>query len=141
MLGLTKQDRIDTVYGGGGHVVILGAGASLASSLRNPLPDGKLLPSMDNLIDVVGLTEIVKKVPGNLYSNNFEKLYSNLYESNIDPSLLKEIDGQVYNYFKSMKLPEEATIYDYLVLSLRPRDVIATFNWDPFFVPGMDQEP
>ena len=132
MLGFTKQDRIDTVYGGGGHVVILGAGASIASSLRNPLADGKLLPSMDNLIDVVGLTEIVKKVPGNLYSNNFEKLYSNLYENKIDPSMLKEIDGQVYNYFKSMKLPEEATIYDYLVLSLRPRDVIATFNWDPF---------
>ncbi len=30
-----------------------------------------------------------------------------------------------------MELPQEPTIYDYLVLSLRPRDVIATFNWDP----------
>ena len=31
-----------------------------------------------------------------------------------------------------MKLPDEPTIYDYLVLSLRPRDLLATFNWDPF---------
>jgi hypothetical protein len=35
-------------------------------------------------------------------------------------------------YFQDMKLPEAATIYDYLVLSLRSRDLIATFNWDPF---------
>jgi hypothetical protein len=32
---LTKEDRIKTVFGGGGHVVILGAGASIASTTRN----------------------------------------------------------------------------------------------------------
>ncbi len=31
-----------------------------------------------------------------------------------------------------MQLPEDPTIYDYLVLSLRSKDLIATFNWDPF---------
>ena len=36
MKELTKEDRIKTVYSGGGHVVILGAGASIASTLRNP---------------------------------------------------------------------------------------------------------
>ena len=31
-----------------------------------------------------------------------------------------------------MELPDEPTLYDYLVLSLREKDIIATFNWDPF---------
>ena len=31
-----------------------------------------------------------------------------------------------------MELPLKPTIYDYLVMSLRDKDVIATFNWDPF---------
>jgi hypothetical protein len=40
--------------------------------------------------------------------------------------------SRVRTYFGDMKLPKYATIYDHLVLSLRPRDLIATFNWDPF---------
>jgi len=31
-------------------------------------------------------------------------------------------------------LPDTPTIYDYLVLSLREKDLIATFNWDPFLL-------
>jgi hypothetical protein len=31
-----------------------------------------------------------------------------------------------------MRMPDAVTVYDRLVLSLRPKDVIATFNWDPF---------
>src|ERR1043166_171626 len=31
-----------------------------------------------------------------------------------------------------MELPDQATLYDHLVLSLRGKDIIATFNWDPF---------
>jgi hypothetical protein len=31
-----------------------------------------------------------------------------------------------------LQLPESPTLYDHLVLSLRPKDVIASFNWDPF---------
>lgn len=131
-LGHTKEDRINTVYGGGGHVVILGAGASIAATLRDPLSNGKILPCMDNLIEIIGLSDIVNKIPENLRSNNFETLYSNLYGATADPGLLAEIDSRVYAYFKEMKLPDKATIYDYLVLALRPRDCIATFNWDPF---------
>lgn len=33
-----------------------------------------------------------------------------------------------------MVLPDNPTIYDYLVLGLREKDVIATFNWDPFLI-------
>ncbi len=62
--------------GGGGHVVILGAGASIASTLRNPEPNCKQLPSMDNIIDLVGLSDIVESLPVNLRAKNFEQFYS-----------------------------------------------------------------
>jgi hypothetical protein len=129
---LTKEDRIKTVFGGGGHVVILGAGASIASTMRNPEPGGKVLPSMNNFIEVVGLQDIVESLPIKLKANNFEELYSRMYDDNPESIEIKEIENRVHDYFSDMKLPAEATIYDYLVLSLRPRDLIATFNWDPF---------
>lgn len=129
---LTKEDRIKKVMGGGGHVVILGAGASIASTIRNPELNGKQLPSMDNFIEVVGLQDIVGNIPENLQAKNFEQLYSNLHEHNPNSEEIKEIESRVQAYFGDMSLPEEPTIYDHLVLSLRPRDLIATFNWDPF---------
>lgn len=132
MIGLTKEDRIRTVFGGGGHVVILGAGASIAATMRNPELNGKKLPSMNDFIDVVGLRDIVDCLPETLKTNNFEELYSKLYSDNPDSSTIKEIESRVYSYFMDMELPNEPTIYDYLVLALRSRDLIATFNWDPF---------
>jgi hypothetical protein len=132
MPGLTKEDRINTVFGGGGQVVVLGAGASIASTIRNPELSGKQLPSMDNFIEVVGLQDIVDSIDESLKAQNFEILYSNLHENNPDSDEINEIEKRVIDYFKDMKLPDEPTIYDYLVLSLRPRDLIATFNWDPF---------
>ncbi len=129
---LTKEDRINTVYGGGRHVVIIGAGASIASSLRNPELNGKQLPSMANFLDLLELNDIVESVPAELRTKNFEKFYSNLYDYNKNSKEIKEIEKRVYAYFKDMKLPDEATIYDHLVLSLRPNDLIASFNWDPF---------
>jgi hypothetical protein len=131
-MALTKEDRIKTVYGGGGHVVILGAGASIAATLRNPEQSGKQLPSMENIVDLVGLSDIIVTLPAILRAKNFEKLYSKLHRDNPNSDEILEIEKRVYNYFKDMKLPNEATLYDYLVLSLRPRDLIATFNWDPF---------
>ena len=46
--------------------------------------------------------------------------------------LIKIIEKKTSKYFSRMKLPSEPTIYDHLVLSLRKKDLIATFNWDPF---------
>lgn len=131
-LGKTKEDRIKTVFGGGGHVVILGAGASIAATLRDGELTGKKLPSMDNFIEIVGLTDIVAKLPESLRAKNFEMLYSNLYKADPKSSAILEIEARVTAYFKDMKLPDRPTIYDYLVLSLRSRDLIATFNWDSF---------
>lgn len=33
-----------------------------------------------------------------------------------------------------MQIPDEPTLYDYLVLSLTEKDAIISFNWDPFLI-------
>lgn len=132
---MTRQEEIERVHGNGTHVVIIGAGASLASNLRNPEKGGKRLPLMNNLVDVIGLDDIIQKLPSNIkeFRNDFEKLFSLIHENQSLITARKEIESRVYNYFKDMVLPDEPTIYDYLVLSLRnSKDVIASFNWDPF---------
>lgn len=117
---------------GGMHLVILGAGASIASCLRNPELHGKKLPSMNGLSDVIDMSDVLSQVPQNLLCCNFEELYGNIYEWDNSSPLLKEINQRIYTYFRELELPLEPTIYDYLIMSLREKDVIATFNWDPF---------
>ena len=48
--------------------------------------------------------------------------------------LQDNLESAVRNYFKSLELPDEPTIYDYLILSLTEKDAIVTFNWDPFLM-------
>lgn len=129
---MTREEGIREVFGGPSHVVILGAGASIASDLDNPEPSGKKLPSMDNLIELVGLADLIngEKVDGK--RGNFEESYSRLCTENPHSPAIAEIEGKVYSYFSSMRLPPTPTIYDYLLLALRPKDLVATFNWDPF---------
>lgn len=129
---MTREEGIKQVYNGGGHVVILGAGASIAATMRNGELNGKKLPSMDNFTEIVGLEDLVESVPSVLHNHNFEKLYGNLHREIPNSEILRVIEERIQAYFGDMKLPEEPTIYDYMVLSLRSKDLIATFNWDPF---------
>ena len=129
---MTREEGIEAVYDGPNYVVILGAGASIALTIHNPEPSGKKLPSMDNFIDVVGLTEILDSARGDCHGGNFEEVYSCLYSKDPTSAIIREIDQKVVSYFGSLALPDTPTIYDYLLLSLRPKDLIATFNWDPF---------
>ena len=113
------------------HVVILGAGASVAAFPSGDA-NGKKLPTMDNFVEILDLEPILKR-SGIEYENcNFEDIYSRLYESDSKSPLLKEVEEIVYNYFSSLQLPDIPTLYDHILLSLRPKDIVATFNWDPF---------
>ncbi len=76
MSGLSKEEGINTVGGGGGHVVILGAGASIASTIRNPELYGKKLPSMENFIETLVMNDILARIPEKLKSVDFEELFS-----------------------------------------------------------------
>lgn len=120
------------------HVVILGAGASFAA-MPNGDKNGKRLPVMNNLIHIVGLEELVSQATFESDSTNFEDVYSELCEKGEHPELLREIENRVHSYFNSLELPDNPTVYDYLVLSLRRKDVIATFNWDPLLVQAWER--
>src|SRR3990167_6965535 len=132
----TRRDEINQVDFYKPHLVILGAGASLAA-----LPDGdkngKRIPLMNNLIKVLDLEKFLVSHGINFYGDNFEDLYSSLYDDPHKINLCSELENNIYNYFSSLELPEKSTIYDYLILSLREKDVIATFNWDPFLIQAL----
>lgn len=112
------------------HVVILGAGASLAS-FSDGDKNGKSLPLMNNLAKVVEIADEIKD-SGLEYNSDFESFYDDLVSQNKYPKIVTKIEQKIYKYFQSLELPDDPTIYDYLVLSLREKDLIATFNWDPF---------
>ena len=132
---MNRQDEIEKVHGNGIHLVILGAGASLASTIRNPEKNGNQLPLMNNIVEIVELKDIVDRLPEDIrvLEKQFELLYGRLFEIEKFKNERIEIEKRIYEYFRGLELPDKPTIYDYLIMSLRHRkDVIATFNWDPF---------
>lgn len=112
-------------------MVLFGAGASLAA-FPNGDANGRKLPLMRNVIEVVGLGDLL--IAHGVHENHedFEAVYDSLATENANPELLQTLEDHLHNYFAAMRLPEEVTLYDLLLLSLREKDVIATFNWDPF---------
>ena len=114
------------------HVVLLGAGASRAAF---PSGDGcfRKVPVMNDLLDIVGLKLMVECFDNSVtVSDNFEDVYSLLKSKSDYGELVKQIEDKVEGYFASLQLPDRATLYDRLLLSLRQNDAIFTFNWDPF---------
>ena len=114
------------------HVVILGAGASRAAF---PYGDdsGKKIPLMNDLVDVVGLRSLIDREDLVYKSDeDFEKFYSKLLSNRKYSSLKNAIESEVREYFSSLRLTDKSTIYDLLLLSLRKKDAVFTFNWDPF---------
>lgn len=117
------------------HVVILGAGASKATCPEGDAR-GNPLPLMNTIIKDLELDKLFKKhgVPYDKEAN-FEKIYSDLVLSNKHSELVYDLENHIERYFEALRLPDEKpTIYDYLILGLRKKDVIATFNWDPLLV-------
>lgn len=130
---VSAEKEISQIRVGKPHVVILGAGASSAAL---PCGDkrGKKLPLMNNLVGTLGLDQLIASTGIRFESSNFEHIYAAIYKESSLVEIRKQLELEVRRYFSGMALPEYPTIYDYLVLSLRNKDFIATFNWDPFLV-------
>lgn len=125
--------KLDKSVNNSPHVVIIGAGASIASWIDSGRK-GPPLPSMANLINTLGLRPELSKSGYLSAKRNFEAFYSDLVESGKNPHLQELIEDRVWEYFRQLTLPDEPTIYDYLIAGLRPKDLIASFNWDPFLL-------
>jgi hypothetical protein len=112
------------------HVVLLGAGASRAA-IPNGDKNGVPVPL---LRDVASALHLERFFPTDLRaraSEDFEAAYSKL-ASRGEPTTA--IDDEVRGYFEKLELPDRPTLYDALNLSLRGKDAIFTFNWDPFLL-------
>ena len=111
------------------HVVILGAGASRAATPEGE-KHGLTLPLMSELPEAIELNSILDKKDYLASKNDFEAYFNKLVREG-NSELQKEIEGRLYSFFDAIKIVDQVTLYDRLVLSLRRKDVIATFNWDP----------
>lgn len=115
------------------HVVILGAGASRAATSTGDA-NGRRLPVMEDFVEILGLAQILEHANVNWVKRNFEDVYDELYRRDPNAPEVKEIDRHIQSYFCSLMLPDCFTVYDSLLLSLREKDLVASFNCDPLLL-------
>jgi hypothetical protein len=121
------------------HVVLVGAGASRAAC-PNGDRHGRFLPVMKDFYQVPRIGSMLKAAGFDPHAN-FEMIYSQIATDRSRADLCRELEDTVFEYFSSLELPTAATVYDHLIVSLRPKDVIATFNWDPFLIQAARRQP
>ena len=115
------------------HIVILGAGASIATILNGD-KNGKKISAMDGFIENLGLSYILQNLELKTTSNNLEDICSELLENEKYSFVKFELDEAIRKELIKFELPDKPTIYDFLLLSLRKKDLVATFNWDPLLL-------
>lgn len=115
------------------HVVLLGAGASVAA-IPNGDKNGMKTSVMKGFIEKLGMKELIEGIDLEFDSDNLEDIYSALSESREYDSIRIELENRIYDYFNKFEIPDTPTIYDFLILSLTKKDLIATFNWDPLLM-------
>ncbi|KAB6148223.1 hypothetical protein GA398_08175 [Bacteroides xylanisolvens] len=130
-----EKGELEDIFKKRSHLVILGAGATIAA-LPNGDRFGKKSSVMNDFLSNLGLSSILDGVELKTTSTNIEDIYSELYERSDEKAIQvrEELEKQVYNYFSSLRIPEEPTIYDLLLLSLTEKDCIVSFNWDDILI-------
>src|SRR5215470_10827938 len=89
-----------------------------------------------DFMETVRVAPIFDKAGIDWSGKNFEDLYYLIAQNSEYRAVQGELDEVVFDYFADLRLPNRPTLYDSLVLCLRQKDVIATFNWDPDERPG-----
>lgn len=120
------------------HVVILGAGASCAA-IPNGDKYGRKIPVMKGFLNALKLEYLLDGVKLRTDSDNIEDIYSELSERPECASIVQEIEAAIVREMSGFHIPDEPTVYDYLLLSLREKDLIATFNWDPLLLQAYER--
>jgi hypothetical protein len=112
--------------------VVLGAGASIAAVPHDR--NGRKLPDMRGLASIGTIQGLFQSAGITDAEDDFEASYARLRTGRQHDEIADRIDQAVREYFASVEIGDEPTIYDNLLLGLRPKDVVATFNWDPLIV-------
>jgi hypothetical protein len=88
---------------------------------------------MSDLVELLALQPLLKAHGLDAYTD-FELLYDTISRDPALADLGSELDRKVRHYFGNLVIPPGPTAYDYLLLGLREKDVVATFNWDPLLL-------
>lgn len=115
------------------HLFILGAGATKAT-IPNGDKYGRQSPVMENFMQEIGIDGLLNSVKLSTESHNIEAIYSELATKPEYAEVVKKIEEGIVAHYSQMQIPDTPTLYDYLILSLRRKDCIATFNWDPLLI-------
>jgi len=115
------------------HVVVLGAGATVAA-IPNGDKYGQKSSVMDGFIDALEMRAVIDSVNLKTTSTNLEDIYTELHERSDCEKIRLELDLRIRKYFSKLTILDDPNIYDFLLLSLRSKDLIATFNWDPLLL-------
>lgn len=121
----------------GSHIVLLGAGASRAAFPHGDR-NGKRVPLGIDLVDTLDLGFVLREIGVGYKGRDFEQVYTELVQRD-DKKSIEFVENKVRVYFESLELDDFPNLYDHLVLSLRPQDMIATFNWDPFLFKALQR--
>lgn len=136
------MEKFETFTKSRPHVVILGAGASCAA-IPNGDKNGRHISPMNNFIKNLGLMPILECVDIQTHSDNLEDIYMELDERSLSEKNCKyvkiKLENEIRKYISKYKIPDEPTIYDYLLLSLTSKDLVATFNWDPLLMQAYER--
>ena len=127
----TIEEEISDVRMTRPHVVLLGAGASRAA-LPHGDKSGRAVPLMREVADELSLADLFPDDLKALAATDFEAAYSKLVDQG--HAVVDELNELIREYFSRLRLPDEPNRYDYLLLSLRGKDAVFTFNWDPLLV-------
>ncbi len=115
------------------HLFILGAGATKAT-IPNGDKYGRQSPVMENFLREIGIESLLNGVKLRTKSHNIEAIYSELVTKPEYTDIVTKIEEGIVTHYRQMQIPDAPTLYDYLILSLRKKDCIATFNWDPLLI-------
>jgi hypothetical protein len=96
----STKDEVSQVRVSRPHVLLLGAGASIAA-LPNGDKYGRRLPTMDNFVEILDLSTSLSKADVDFEGKNFEDIYDKLYTNKRYSSLRGELEQRVYDYFSS----------------------------------------
>lgn len=142
LLDIAARSGMQTAVGGIGtdkrpHLVILGAGASKAACPKGDA-NGRLVPLQREIPRIPKVAALLKAA-GECGNGEFEQTFDRLVRRNEHPQIVDDLKQVIRDYFARLQLPERVTEYDLLVMCLRGKDVIVSFNWDPLLIQALSR--
>lgn len=113
------------------HLVILGAGSTIATIPEGD-KNGMKSFTLDNLLTDPYFSSFVTKLNPKYNRLNVEQLCERLNKENIH--LYNELVSLIRTKYAKLELPDNFTILERLIMSLKADDAIVSFNWDDLLI-------